>query len=91
MGVEVVAIGFDSVAENHEWVLDEGFQFEVWSDSNKELGLYYGAATSASQSAPSRITRILDAQGNVAVIYDDVNFVTNPRDVLDDCQVLFGP
>ena len=85
----MVAIGFSSIEDNHNWAIEKEFPFEVWTDSNRTLGLYYGAATSATQSAPSRITRILDAQGNVAVIYDDVNFMTNPIDVLEDCQALF--
>ena len=57
---------------------------------DKTLALYYGAADSVSQGYPSRVTKILDDTGNLLVTYDDANFATNPYDVLEDCQVLFG-
>ena len=90
MGVRIVGVGFATVAENHEWYIDKEFRFELWSDTDKTLALFYGAAESASQGYPSRVTKILDAEGNLLVTYDDANFATNPFNVLEDCQYLFG-
>ena len=85
-----MGVGFASVGDNKTWHTNEGFQFELWSDTDRTLALYYGAASSASQGFPSRVTKILDNQGNLLVTYDDANFLTNPYNVLEDCQYLFG-
>jgi peroxiredoxin len=83
-------VGFASVEENNQWYVDKEFQFELWSDTNKELALFYGAVESSSQGYPNRVTKILDDEGNLLVTYDDANFATNPFNVLEDCQYLFG-
>ena len=90
MGVRIVGVGFASVEDNHQWYVDKEFQFELWSDTDKTLALFYGAASNASQGYPSRVTKILDDEGNLLVTYDDANFATNPFNVLEDCEVLFG-
>ena len=90
MGVRIIGIGFASVADNQNWHSNEGFQFDLWSDADKTLALYYEAVESTSQGYPSRVTKILDNEGNLIVTYDDANFVTNPYNVLEDCQYLFG-
>ena len=66
------------------------FPYEMWNDSEKKLALYYGAATSESQKMPARVTRILDSEGKLLLEYNNVNFMANPQDVLDDCKLLFG-
>ena len=83
-------MGFASVEANNQWYVDKEFQFELWSDTNKELAIFYGAVESASQGYPSRVTKILDDEGNMLVTYVDANFATNPFNVLEDCQYLFG-
>jgi len=90
LGVEIVAVGFSSIEDNAEWVEAKEFQFEIWSDTDRSLGLYYGAATSADQSAASRVTKILDSDGKLVLEYNSANFMSNPQDVLEDCQILFS-
>ncbi|MCB9761770.1 MAG: redoxin domain-containing protein [Alphaproteobacteria bacterium] len=89
LGVEIVGVGFDPPSETGPWVAEEGFQYEIWTDDARTLALTYGAATSATQSSPSRVSVILDAQGDVALEYPRVNFNAHPAEVLEDCQVLF--
>ena len=72
-----------------KWLQVQGFQYELWSDTDKTLALYYGAAKSKEQSTTDRITKILDAEGNLVLEYNDVSFQRNPQDVLDDCKILF--
>ncbi len=85
-----MGVGFASVEDNQTWYTDKEFQFELWSDSDKTLALYYGAVENTNQGYPSRVTKILDSQGNLLVTYDDANFATNPGNVLEDCQYLFS-
>lgn len=90
MEIEIIGIGFDSPENNAIWVEDQNYQYEIWSDTNRTLALYYGAATSADQSYPSRITRLLDTDGSVILEYNDASFLSNPNNVLEDCLLLFN-
>ncbi len=81
---------FDSPADNAAWKADQGFAYELWSDLDRELALHYGAASSASQSMASRVTRILDEEGTLVLEYTVLNVSAHPQQVLEDCQQLFG-
>ncbi|MBR57024.1 MAG: hypothetical protein CMH54_03085 [Myxococcales bacterium] len=67
------------------------YLYEVWTDSDKTLALYYGAVTSDLMPFPSRITRLLDAEGNLILEYNTVSVDGHPQAVLDDCTKIFGP
>ncbi len=85
-------MSFDSPMANQTWAMAQMFQYDLWSDSARVLALYYGAASSPTQFAADRDTRILDADGNLVLQYDAVAGVgTHPQEVLEDCTVLFGP
>ena len=90
MGVTIIGVSFDDPSENLAWAEEEGFQFELWTDTDRTLALTYGAATTAAQSIASRKTVILDASGNWVLEYPVVNVGTSPSEVLEDCQKLFG-
>ena len=84
-------MSFDSPADNQAWKEEEEFRFELWSDDDRELAVYYGAASSADQGAASRITVLLDPRGSVALEYlNDISVGTHPKEVLDDCRALYG-
>lgn len=64
----------------------------MWTDTSKELALYYGAVKARGVPFPSRITKVLNAQGELVLEYvDAISVGTHPQDVLDDCTKLFGP
>ena len=87
----IVGVSFNSTTQNQNWVQDQNYQYEVWSDTNKTLAVHFGAARSTSSVVPSRVTVILNAQGEVEVVYDPVSNIGNhPGQVLSDCQTLFG-
>ena len=85
-----MGVGFGDLEPVSEWVQEEDYQYEIWIDTNKTLALYYGAAASASQSSPDRVTKILDSEGNLVLEYNDASFSSNPQDVLEDCKIIFG-
>ena len=89
--MQIVGVSFDPVDENQAWALEEGFQFELWSDLNRDLGLHYGAASSPTDGAADRISFLLDADGAVLLEYRSVSTGTHPGQVLEDCEALFGP
>ena len=90
LGIEIVGVGFGSPESNADWANEQGYQYEVWSDTDKTLAVYYGAANSTSAVFPNRITRLLDSQGHVLLEYDNVDAGTSPGQVLNDCQAIFG-
>lgn len=86
----IVGVSFDSTAANAAFREAEGFRFELWSDTERTLAMYYGAASSPTQATASRVTRLLDATGALLLEYDEVSPATHPQEVLEDCRVLFG-
>ena len=90
LGVSIVGVGFDSPEANSAWLEAENFLFELWTDDDKALALYYGAAESTDATYPSRLTRILNSEGEMILEYNAVNVATSPAEVLSDCIILFG-
>lgn len=86
----IVGVSFDAPEANATFKADNDFAYELWSDVDKDLALYYGAASSETQLYASRVTRILDAAGELVLEYNVVNAAAHPQEALEDCQVLFG-
>jgi peroxiredoxin len=90
MGIEIVGVGFGSPEDNLSWAQDEGFQYEIWSDDDRTLAVYYGAAGSSSDWFPARRTVLLGSQGELLLEYEVSDFGTHPAKVLEDCQAIFA-
>ena len=90
--MQIVGVSFDTTSALSSWAEEEGFEYELWQDTERTLALHYGAISSASDWAPSRITVLLDAEGNHIVSYEVGAFGIgdHPIDVLEDCQAIFG-
>ncbi len=89
--MQIVGVGFDDPSDMAAWAAEEGFQYEVWTDDDHDLAVYYGAVSSSAASTPSRVTMLLDAEGTLLLEYtEDVDFGTHPGEVLEDCQIIFG-
>ena len=82
-------MGFGSTDSIANWVADEGYQYEMWSDTNKTLAIAYGAADDSSAWFPDRITVLLDADGQLLLEYLNVSTGTHPGEVYEDCVQLF--
>ena len=85
-----MGVGWNDPDTNQNWAEEEGFQFEVWTDDDQALSLYYDAAESGDWF-PSRVTKLLDSNGTLILEYvDSVNVGTHPGQVLQDCEAIFG-
>ena len=83
--------GLDSPSTNESWADTEDFQFELWTDEDKTLGVTYGALSSASDSSVRRVTMLLDEKGELVLEYTmAIDVGTHPALVLEDCETLFG-
>ncbi|MFT5680228.1 MAG: hypothetical protein ACI8RZ_001134, partial [Myxococcota bacterium] len=55
------------------------------------LGMHYGAASSADSNYASRVTMLLDGNGDLILEYtDSIEFGTHPEEVYQDCLSIFG-
>jgi len=82
--IEVIGIGFDSVADNAAFARKYNFDFRLLSDTTHEVALAYGACDSLKARHPERISFLIDADGRIERVYDKVD----PRD--HAAQVLAG-
>ena len=52
--------------------------------------MYYGAASSESQTFADRLTKIIDSDGTLILEYRVSGVGTHPQEVLDDLLVIYG-
>ena len=84
-------MSFSRPSKLAKWAQDQKFAYELWSDKSRVLAIHYDASSTRLAPLPSRVTRLLDNQGNVLLEYSDgLDVGTHPQDVLDDCLLLFG-
>ncbi len=85
-----MGVSFDTPAANLAFHDENEMQYELWSDINRELALYYQAANSRYQLWADRVTVVLDDQGRLCVVYPSVSAGTHPQDVLEDLTLLLA-
>lgn len=91
MGVRIVGVSFNDVEALSAWAEEEAFGFELWQDTDKTLAVHYGAAASTATGIPSRVTVVLDSNGDQILNYDvGWGFGTHPSEVLADLTILWG-
>ena len=83
-------MGFQDPATNNAWIIDQDYQYEVWTDDDRALSVTYGAADDINAFFPARVTVLLDAAGDLLLEYPNVVIDVHPQQVLEDCQLLFG-
>lgn len=90
--MKIIGIGEGDLDAIDNWVEEESFGYEVWRDDNRDLALAYGAISSRSQGAYSRVTVVLSEDGSLLVNYNVglFGFSGHPSDVLADCQKIWG-
>ncbi len=80
----VLGVSFDSVVENKAFADKFGFPFLLLCDTEKKIGLAYGAANSKEDGHPARIGYVIDPQGKVKGAYPKVDARTFPSTVINE-------
>lgn len=88
--VEVLGASFDSVADNAAFAKKFGYPFRLLCDSDRKLGLAYGACSDAKARYASRISYLIDEDGKIAKAYPQVNPRDHPALVLADMVDMTG-
>jgi peroxiredoxin Q/BCP len=82
--VEILGVSFDSVAENASFASKQNFPFLLLCDTERTIGLAYGACDDAKAGYARRISYLIDEQGTIAKAYESVNARSHPAEVLAD-------
>ena len=74
--IQVLGISFDSVEDNALFAGRNQFKFPLLCDVDRKVGVTFGAASDFKAHAPARISFLIDENGVILRVYDQVN----PRD-----------
>jgi len=90
LGVQIIGVSFDKPAENKLFQTNNNYEYELWSDLEREVALYYGAASSTSAFFADRITVVVAPDGEWVLTYPSVKPGQHPQDVLNDMTAIIG-
>lgn len=80
----VLGVSFDTPAENKAFREKFDFPFRLLCDTDRSMGLAYGAAKTSTDGYAARISYVLDEEGRVLHAYPKVNPSSHLDDVLRD-------
>jgi peroxiredoxin Q/BCP len=80
--VQILGASFDSVEENAAFAKKFEFPFPLLCDTNRELGMAYGACDSPQAGSAKRITYVIDPQGNIVQTFGKVSAAKHPEELL---------
>ena len=80
----ILGASFDTPEENKAFKEKFDFPFDLLCDADRNVGLAYGAADSASAGHPARISYQIDPQSRIARVYASVTPADHPGEVLGD-------
>jgi peroxiredoxin Q/BCP len=71
--VKVLGVSFDSVEANAAFANKHNFGFPLLSDSDRAVALAYGACTDAKAAHADRVSFLIDEQGRIERVYEQVD------------------
>lgn len=77
----VLGVSLDDEADNKAFAEKFSFPFPLLCDVNRQIALAYGAVKSKDDQYASRITYVIDQDGNVAEAIDKVDTKTHSSDL----------
>jgi len=78
----VVGVSFDTPAENAAFAKKFKFPFPLVSDTERKLGMSYGACDSPKDEYARRIAYVIDEKGKVLQAHPKVDAKAYPREQL---------
>ena len=78
----IAGVSCDPPAENRAFRDKFGFPFDLLCDEDRSVSLRYGAADSAEQAYPARISYLIDPEGRIVRVYGAVKPADHPGEVL---------
>jgi thioredoxin-dependent peroxiredoxin len=82
--VQILGASFDTVESNAAFAKKFDFNFPVLCDTERKIGLAYGAAEDPSAPTAKRISYLIGPDGKIRKAYPKVNAAAHPEEVLKD-------
>ncbi len=83
-GVVVLGVSFDSVEDNAAFARKFSFPFLLLCDTERKVGMAYGACASAKAAHAERISYVIDERGKILRAYPQVDPRIHAAEVLAD-------
>ncbi len=80
----LLGVTFSAVDDLRNWREEVGLPCDLLSDSDRAVGLAWGAAESADQEKAKRISVLVGPDGNVVKVFPALDVETHALEVLDD-------
>lgn len=80
----MIGVSFDTEAENKRFAEKFSFPFPLLCDTDRKIGLAYGAAESDKDEYARRIAYVIDEEGKIAQAHPKVDATTYPREQLQN-------
>ena len=78
----MIGVSFDRREENEKFAAKFDFPFPLIGDTDRKIGLAYGACDSAKDEYARRIAYLIDEKGKIAQAYPKVDARSYPREQL---------
>jgi len=83
---EVLGASFDDEEANARFAEKFSFPFPLLCDTERKLGMAYGACSSPDAAKPERISYLIGPDGRIRAAYSKVSPPTHPAEVLEELQ-----
>jgi peroxiredoxin Q/BCP len=77
--VKILGISFDSVEDNRKFAEKYQFNFPLLCDTDKKIGLAYGAG---GDEYPRRVSYLIGKDGKIEKVWPKVSAAKHPGEVL---------
>ena len=81
---KIYGVSFDTPEENAAFAKKFDFKFPLLCDTEREIGLSYGACTSKDAKHANRIGYVISPEGKIAKAYPKVDAAKFPAQVLSE-------
>lgn len=81
--MKILGISFDTVEENAAFARKFQFPFPLLCDTDRKIGLAYGACESPQDVYAKRISYVIGEDGKILLAYPKVDAARHPQEVLE--------
>ena len=82
--MQILGASFDSVEKNRKFAEKFGYTFPLLCDTDRRLGMAYGAADDPKAGSAKRISYLIGPDGRIKKAYPKVHAAAHPEEVLKD-------
>lgn len=82
--MQILGASFDDEAANRKFAEKFQFDFPLLCDTDRKLGMAYGAADDPKAGSAKRISYLIGKDGKIRKAYPKVNAAAHPEELLKD-------